>query len=135
MTAGYKVALRNSRLDEITALIDAGASGGVITLYDGARPSTGGIATNILAELVMSVTSFPAASSGTMAANSVTNDSSANNTGTATWFRVTDSVGTFVMDGDAGITGSGKDLEVNTTDVVIGVEVSVTAFIITHGNE
>jgi len=134
MTAGYKVALRNSRLDEITALIDAGAAGGVIRLYDGTRPSTGGTATTILAELVMSVTSFPAAASGIMSANAVTNDSSANNTGTATWFRVTDSVGNFVMDGDVGVTGSGKDLEVNTVDVVTGVEVSVTAFNITHGN-
>jgi len=134
MSAGFKVALRNSRLDEITALIDAGASGGVITLYDGTRPSTGGTATTILAELVMSVISFPAAASGTMAANAITNDASANNTGTATWFRVTDSIGTFVIDGDVGITGSGKDMEVNTVDVVAGVEVSVTAFTITHGN-
>lgn len=134
MSAGFKVALRNSRLDLITALIDAGATGGVITFYAGARPATGGTATTILAELVMSATSFPAAAAGAMTANAITNDAAANNTGTATWFRIEDSNGLFVMDGDIGVTGSGKDMEVNTVDVVTGVEVSVTAFTITHGN-
>lgn len=131
MSLGYLAALRNSRLDEITALIDAGTAG-FIRLYDGARPATGGATTTLLAELTLSATSFPAAASGVMTANAVTNDASANATGTATWFRVVDSAGTFVLDGDVGTAGS--DLNVNTTAVVVGVEVSVTSFVITHGN-
>lgn len=132
MTIAYKTELRNSKLDAITALIDAGAGAGLIRIYDGTRPATGGVATTLLAELTMSDPSFPAAAAGIMSASAVTNDPSANATGTATWFRVVDSVGNFVMDGDAAISGS--DLSLNTTAITVGVTVSVTAFDITAGN-
>lgn len=132
MTIAYKVALRNSRLDAITSLIDAGAGAGLIRIYNGTRPATGGTATTLLAELIMSDPSFPAAAAGAMSANAVTNDSSANATGTATWFRVVDSAGNFVMDGNVG--ASGSDLNLNTTSIVVGVEVSITQFDITQGN-
>lgn len=132
MALGYDVTLRNNRLDEITALIDAGTTGGYIRIYDGARPATGGAATTLLAELQMSTTSFPAASAGSMSANAITDDTSANATGTATWFRVVDDTGTHVMDGDVGTSGS--DLNLNSTSINIGVNVSVTQFDLTAGN-
>lgn len=134
MAISYITTLRNARLDAITAQIDAGAGGGQIKIYSGTRPATGGTVTTVLAELTMSVTSFPAAAAGTMSANSITGDASANSTGTATWFRVTDSNGAFVMDGDVGATGSGADMELNTVSVESGVAVDITSFTITAGN-
>jgi len=96
MALGLLVALRNSRLDEVTTLIDAQAGAGFLRIYDGTRPATGGTVTTLLAELTWSVTSFPGASSGAMTANAITDDSSANATGTATWFRVVDASATFI---------------------------------------
>jgi hypothetical protein len=52
--------------------------------------------------------------------------------GTATWFRITTSGGTQVIDGDAG-TG-GTDMILNTTTISIGLTVSMSAFTITRGN-
>lgn len=132
MALGLAVALRNSRLDEITALIDAGTTGGLIRIYDGTRPATGGTATTLLAELVFSVTSFPAAAAGAMTANAITDDSSANATGTATWFRIVDDLANFVLDGDVGTSGS--DLNLNSTSISIGQNVSVTSCVLTEGN-
>lgn len=132
MALGFLAALRNNRLDEITALLDAGAGGALLRIYSGARPATGGTVTTLLAELTLSATSFPAASAGAMTANAVTDDSSANATGTASWFRLVDSNAVFVMDGDVGTSGS--DLNLNTVSIVSAGTVSVTSFVLTEGN-
>lgn len=132
MALAFVEALRNARLDEITAKIDAGTGAGKLRIYDGTRPATGGTATTLLAELTMSDPSFPAASSGQMTANAITDDSSADNTGTATWFRIVDSDNNFVVDGDVGTSGS--DLNLNSTSITAGVTVEVTSLVLTEGN-
>ena len=132
MALALKVALRNSMLDEITALIDAGIGAGKIRIYDGTRPSTGGTATTLLAELTCSDPSAASASGGDLTLSSITDDASANATGTATWFRVVDSNNNFVMDGDVGT--SGADLNLNTVSITAGATVSITSFVITAPN-
>ena len=132
MALGFIVALRNSRLDEVTTLIDGGAGAGLLRIYDGTRPATGGTATTLLAELTMSDPSFPAASSGAMTASAISDDTSADAAGTATWFRLTDSTGAAVVDGDVGTSGS--DLNLNTTTFSVGLNVSVTSLVLTAGN-
>jgi hypothetical protein len=68
-----------------------------------------------------------------LTANAITQDSSANATGTATHFRLFQSNGTTaVMDGDVG--ASGSDLNLTTTSIVATQPVSVTSFVITDGN-
>ena len=131
MALGFNVTLRNNMLDEITALIDAGTNG-LLRIYDGSRPATGGTATTLLAELTFSATSFPAASSGAMTANAISDDTSANAAGTATWFRIVDSASGHVMDGDVGTSGS--DLNLNTTTISVGLNVSVSSMVLTAGN-
>lgn len=129
MALAFATTLRNAMLDEVTAA--AGASA-FIRLYSGSRPATGGAATTLLAELTCNATFAPAASGGVLTLNSITQDSSANATGTATWFRLVTSGGTFVLDGDVGTSGS--DLNLNTTSIVSGAAVSITSFTITAGN-
>lgn len=133
MTMGYLTALINNQLDEIAALVDAGAGAGLIRIYDGVQPATGGTATTLLAELTMTDPAFAAAAAAVLTANAISDDTSANAAGTATWFRVVDSVGTFVADGTAG-TG-GTDLVLNTDVFSIGLNVSISAFTITGGNQ
>jgi hypothetical protein len=130
MALGYVTGLRNAKLDAITTF--AGNSG-KLRIYSGTRPATGGTATTLLAELTANATFAPAASGGVLTLNAITQDSSADATGTATWFRWLKSDGTtIVMDGNVGTSGS--DLNLNTTSIVAAAAVSVTSFVITEGN-
>lgn len=130
MALAYNATIRNAMLDEIT--VGAGASA-LLRIYDGTRPVTGGAATTLLAELTCNATFAPAASGGVLTLNAITQDSSANATGTATWFRIVKSDGTtHVLDGNVGV--SGLDLNLTTTSIVAGQPVSITSFTITEGN-
>lgn len=130
MALAYATNLRNARMDAITTF--AGGSA-LLRIYDGTRPATGGTATTLLAELTCNATFAPAASGGVLTLNAITQDSSANATGTATWFRIVKSDGTtHVLDGNVGTSGS--DLNLTTTSIVATQPVSVTSFVLTEGN-
>ena len=131
MALAYEAAtLRDAMLDAITTR--AGASA-LLRIYDGSRPATGGAATTLLAELTCNSTFAPGASNGVLTLNAITDDSSANATGTATWFRIVQSGGSvFVLDGDVGTSGS--DLNLTSTSIVATQSVSISSFVITEGN-
>jgi hypothetical protein len=129
MALAYSSTVRNAMLDAITAAI---GSNGLLRIYDGSRPASGGAATTLLAQLALSATAAPAAAGGVLTLNAITQDSSADATGTATWFRITTSGGTFVIDGSVGTSGS--DLNLTTTSIVATQPVSVSSFTITEGN-
>jgi hypothetical protein len=130
MAIAYSSAIRNARMDAITTA--AGASA-LLRIYDGTRPATGGTATTLLAELTCNATFAPGASGGVLTLNAITQDSSANATGTATWFRIVKSDGTtHVLDGSVGTSGS--DLNLTTTSIVATQPVSVSSFVLTEGN-
>jgi hypothetical protein len=121
---------RNAMLDALATFAGASCK---LRFYDGTRPSTGGTATTLLAELTCNATFAPSASGGVLTLNSITSDTSADATGTATWFRIVQSDGsTHVTDGNVGTSGS--DLNVNTAGFSAGVTVDVTSYTITAGN-
>lgn len=130
MALGYAATLRNTMLNDITTA--AGASA-LLRIYSGSRPATGGTATTLLAQLTCNATFAPAASGGVLTLNAITQDSSADATGTATWFRIVKSDGTtHVLDGNVG--ASGSDLNLTTTSIVAAQPVSITSFTITEAN-
>lgn len=131
---GYTAACRNNQLDEVTALVDAGAGAGTIEIRSGTRPADADTAKSgtLLATCTFSDPSAPAASSGVLTANAITDDSSADATGTASWFRVEDSNDNAVYDGDVGTSGS--DLNLNSVAISAGATVSITSWVITGGN-
>lgn len=122
-------------MDTITTAV---GTSGLLRIYDGSVPANVGTSLGaqvLLAELPLSSTFAPAASGGAggvLTANSITSDSNANATGTATFFRITTSGGTAVLQGTVGT--SGADLNLSTTSIAAGATVSVTAFTITEGN-
>lgn len=131
MALAYEAAtLRDAMMDAITTHAGNAA---LLRIYDGSRPATGGTATTLLAELTCG-TPFAAASvNGVLTLGAISQDASANATGTATWFRIVKADGTtHVMDGNVGTSGS--DLNLTTTSIVSGQPVSVTSFVITEGN-
>jgi hypothetical protein len=132
MTVGMATTLRNSRLDAIKTAIDAGPSAGLIRIYDGTRPATGGAATTLLATLTCTDPSAGAAAAGVLTLSAITSDSSADATGTATWARIVDSTGTFVLDCSVGT--SGADINFNTVSFVAGAAIAITSAVFTEGN-
>lgn len=118
----------NAGLDAIAALLNTGW----IRIYDGAQPANAGTAIttqNILAELRFGATAFPASSGGVATANAITGDSSANNTGTAAWFRLFKSDGTTaILDGSVGL--SAADMILTTLSIVAGVSVGLVSLTI-----
>jgi hypothetical protein len=113
----------------LNAALDTPLASGFIEIYTGTQPATPDTALSgntLLATLGINATAFGAASSGTKTANAVTSGT-AGNTGTATWFRCYKSDGTTaVLDGSCGT--SGADMDLNTTSIVSGATVAVTAW-------
>jgi hypothetical protein len=133
MALKFPAAFRTTRANTIATRAGNGA---LLRIYSGTRPADADTAPagTLLAELTCGTPFAPAASSGVLTANAITQDSSANNTGTATWFRLVDSAGTTtVTDGDVTATGGGGDLQLVTTSIVATQPVQVTSFIITEG--
>ena len=129
MALAYSTSLRNAQLDAITTAI---GSSGLLRIYDGTRPATGGTATTLLAELPLSTTAAGSAASGVLTFSAITSDTSANATGTATWFRIATSGGTHVIDGNVGTSGS--DMNFNSVSFVSGATIAVSSATITAGN-
>lgn len=133
MALGILESVRNSMLTQIVNAVDAGVGAGKLRIYDGSRPATGGTATTLLAEITLNDPSFTV--TGGVATMDVTpepSDTSANSTGTASWFRIVDSADNFVLDGNVGTSGS--DLNLTTTSIVAGQPITITSFTITAGN-
>jgi hypothetical protein len=130
MALAYDVTVRNGMLNHLVSVLDGGANA-LLRIYDGTRPATGGTATNLLATLTCSDPVAPAASAGAVTFSAITS-SSVVTAGTATWFRLVTSAGTFVLDGNVGTSGS--DLNLNTQALVSNAQISVSSFVITEGN-
>src|SRR5688572_28974696 len=122
-------------LDAIVDSFDTGTAA-VINIYDGSVPADADTALgaqNLLAQLLMNATAFGGAADDTpgaiATAAAITDDSSADLTGTATFFRVlTQDGGTVRCQGTVGT--SSADLILNTTSITSGSTVSITAFTI-----
>jgi hypothetical protein len=133
MTVKLSTAVRNSRLDDLVATIGTSAQ---IRVFSSPRPANVAAAESgtLLAELTGNASAFaPAASGGATTANAITQDASANATGTAAWARIRTSGGTAVMDIDVTNTGGGGELELVTTSITTGQPVQITALTLTEG--
>lgn len=105
---------------------------GLIRIYQGAKPATANTALGgalLLGELTFGNPAFGAAVNGLLTANAITKDSSADNSGTAQFYRLFQSDGTTPMgDGTCGLTGSGSDLEMPNTAITASGEITCTGF-------
>lgn len=128
MTIALSTTLRTALCD---AIVTAIGTSGKVRIYSGTRPASGGTATTLLAELPLSATAGTT-SNGVLTFNAITNDSSADATGTASWFRVLTSGNAFVIDGDCGTSGS--DMNLNTLSIVTGGPVAISSWTITAPN-
>lgn len=120
-------------LDAITATI---GTSGLLRIYSGTMPTDTDTALSgntILAELPLSATAFAAstdANPGALAtANAITADTSADNTGTASFFRFLTSAGVAKIQGSAGTATA--DMILNSVAITAGSTVSVSSATVT----
>ena len=120
------------------AIVDAMANGTtstpMIEIYDGTMPGSmgGSITDNLLAELAMTNAAATQAG-GVVTLDKITNDSSANASGTAGWARILDRDGAEVIYLTVSGSGGGGDLELNTVSITSGSPVAITSGTITVG--
>lgn len=123
----------NAEADAVCALLN----NGYLRIYDGTQPVTSDTAIvgqTLLAELRFGSPAFGAAAAGVAAANALTQDSSANASGTASWFRALASDGsTPVYDGSVGTSDS--DININSVAISSGASVAITSLSYTGNKE
>lgn len=132
-TPSITTAAQNAAADAVVDLVDVGGAGS-LRIYSGTAPATANAALSgntLLAQLAMSATAFGSAAAGVATAAAITQDSSADATGTATFFRILAGNGTtVVMQGEVGT--SGADLNLNSVAISSGAAVSVSSLTYTQ---
>ena len=131
LTAALRSTIAQSIIDAMAA---GTASTPMIEIYTGTIPGAMGaaISDTLLAELAMT-TGAATNSGGVITLDAVTNDSSANATGTAVWARVIDRDAAEVFYLTISGTGGGGEIELNTTSITSGSPVAITSGVITVG--
>jgi hypothetical protein len=136
MAVQLSTTVRNAMLDAITT---TAGNGCILRIYDNtapgrpASPATAVTTQVVLAELTCGTPFAGAAASGVLTLSSITQDSSANNSGTATWFRIFKSDGTTAV-ADGNIALSSSDLNMSPLSITSGQPVQVTSVTLTAGN-
>ena len=117
----------------LNSALNAGATGATMKIYTGTKPT--GPDTAITSQVLLGTLtcSKPAGtvSGNTLTFGAITQDASADATGTATWARLADSDGTAAIDIDITATGGGGFGQMNTTAVVAGGPITAPSVVIT----
>ena len=126
----FATVTKNNILTAVKTDIDGGTSGGTIKIYTGSMPATPETAIGVQVLLGTLVFSDPCGnvSSGVLTMSAISQDVSADATGTATWARIANSDGTAIFDVDITATGGGGVMQLNTTSIVVGGPILCTAF-------
>lgn len=134
--ATLATAVRNSMCDAMVDSVDAGSGAGTLKIYTGSKPATPGDAATgtLLCTFPLSDPAFGAAASGTATLDitPAVEDTSADATGTAGYARFADSDAGGKFDCSVTATGGGGEVQLNTTSIVAGAVVTVTACTVTQ---
>lgn len=136
MSLQYSTAIRNAQLDAIAAQVGGTA---IVKIYDltaGAPADCAAAITGtVLATLTLPATYMAAASGGTVAKTGTWEDTSADNAGTADFWRLFANDGTTChAQGTATISGGGGDMTLDNNVIAAAQKVTVNTFQIVAGN-
>lgn len=131
--AHYSRAVSGDVVTVINNAINGGAGPGLIHFYNKSMPAT--TATGITDQDLLGTCTCadPAGveSGGTLTFSAIANDAAADDTGIATWVRITDSAGTVVTDLDVTATGGGGYVQMASTSITAGGPIAFNSFTIT----
>jgi hypothetical protein len=131
MALQYSTALRDNQMNTIETTV---STTGTLEIRSGAVPANCAAADtgSALAIITLPADWLTASSSGTVTKSGTWADSSADNTGTAAYFRIKAGGGTVHMQGTVGTSAS--DMIVDNVSFNSGQAFSITTFSITAGN-
>ncbi len=121
------IAIRNARLAAIGNALDGAAAPGLLRLYTGPRPAMSEALGDqlLLAEVRLSKPCTAHLNGGVLTFAPMPR-ALCRHSGTAAWARLLDGDERPVMDIDAGLPGSGAELELQRLDVLAGAAIDVT---------
>ena len=129
-TIHLSTAVANAMLVPLRDALDGGSGPGTIAFYTTPMPAT--TADAITTQKLLGTLTF-SDPCGTVATkkltfSAITPDTSADNSGTAVWARISDSAGVVVADVDVSTTGGSGVIQLNTTNIVALGPIGLTAF-------
>lgn len=124
MAVSYNAALKSARMAAVIAAVDGGPGPGTLEICSAAYAS-------VLATITLADPSFVENGGVITMAGTPRSDTSADNTGTAALARIKDSNGNVVVSGLTVDVSTG-DIQLNSTAIVAGQAVAITAGTITH---
>jgi hypothetical protein len=134
MALQYSTSIRNAQLDTVESTTGTAP---LLRILTGSPPADCATAQSgtLLAEMTLPSDWMAAASSGSKAKSGTWQDTSANNTGTAGYFRIVDSGGsTCHVQGTVTATGGGGDMTLDNTSIASGQSISISTFTLTANN-
>lgn len=135
MILRFVPALRSAIADQIIAAFDAGTGPAIAEFYTGAIPTNLGDALGAQVKLGTLTCSYPVATqtAGVITFGTITQDNAADAGGQAAWMYLKDSTGAVVALGDVTDMAGDGFAKVNTTTVVAGGPIAITALTLTVG--
>ena len=114
--------------DDLNTRLNAGGAA-TVEVYTGTKPTTPdtAITSQVLLGTCTCSATAGAFSGRRFTFNAITQDSEADNGGTATWARFLDGAGTGVLDVDVTTTGGGGFMQMNNTAITAGGPISITS--------
>lgn len=138
MASNFKIgtAARNAAADAIVDRLDSNTPPAVVKIRTGSPPTNVSDASSgtLLGTLTFSNPAFGAASGGTATANSITSDTSADNSGDAGHFRVYQGGSgdtSAEWQGTAGNSGDSADMTFDNKTIVAGGVIAITSWTLT----
>ena len=137
MATRISIAAAQAACDAVVDALDGGPAAGYIEIRTGSQPATVATAATgtLLGTLTLSDPAFgaaTAASPSVATAAAITSDTNADATGTAGWFRGYTSAGVAVIDGSITASGGGGDMTLDSTSIIAGGTIAVSAWTIAH---
>lgn len=129
MAIRLATATRTALATALEAALDGGSGAAYVEIRTGSQPATPNTAASgTLLATVTLADPAGAVSNGVLTfANLPKTDTSADNSGTAGWFRIYDSNAAAVVDGSASASGGGGDMIIDNPALVAGQSFSIVA--------
>src|SRR5690349_9952792 len=134
MAIQYSTGVRNAQLDTWESTIGTAP---ILRIYSGSAPANCAAASTgtLLVEMTLPSDWMAAAASGSKSKSGTWQDTSANNAGTAGYYRIFDSGDTTCHEqGTVTATGGGGDMTLDNAVIAAGQQVTITTFTRSAGN-
>lgn len=135
MGIAFADSLRTARAQKVIDAINAGAGPGAMNFYTAIQPSKGvAITDQILLGTVTFAEPVGSITNGVLTFDTIADDANADATGIATWARILDGDGNFVMDATVTDNAGAGPIKLLSQQIYAGGIIHITSMVLTEGN-